>query len=255
MCVSVCLFLCVCLSVSVCVCLSLCVSVCLCVCVCVCLCLSSVCVCFLSLCLSLSPCISVSVCVSLSLVLSVSLFSLSLLSESGTLLLYHFVFLSVSNYLWISHSFSVLLSSYSLSLSGSLPPFLSLGPSLSFCLSLSGSFSQSLSLRIYVCPMADIYRVPHSASFVPPLALPSNSRSFLSPKPTPSLVWQQSLSLLRSRPLPASRDVSRDSPPRAGLRSCGSGLVGRVGGWRKYTEPQGLRQQHGGAGEGAELDP
>lgn len=92
--------------------------------------------------------------------------------------------------------------------------------------------------------MADVYRVPHSAFFLPPPSLPSKSRSLVSPRPTPSV------SLLRSRPLPASRDVSRDSP-RAGLRSCGSGLVGRVGGWRKYTEPQGLRRQHGGAGEGA----
>lgn len=99
--------------------------------------------------------------------------------------------------------------------------------------------------------MADIYRVPHSASFVPPLALPSKSRSFVSSKPTPFMVWQQSLSLLPSRPLSAYCDVSRDSPPRAGLQSCGSGLVGRVGGWRKYSEPQGLRRQHGGAGEGA----
>lgn len=57
--------------------------------------------------------------------------------------------------------------------------------------------------------MADIYRVPYSASFV---SLPSKSRSFVSPKPTPSVVWQQSLSLLRSRPLPASRDVSPGLP-------------------------------------------
>jgi len=60
--------------------------------------------------------------------------------------------------------------------------------------------------------MADIYRVPYSASFV---SLPSKSGSFVSPKPTRSVVWQQSLSLLAAALSPPP--VTCPGTPRPGL--------------------------------------